>query len=166
MNGGVVCRRLQVGPKVKIDDTSLALRNRVGDLFHRLMRGLLRAIPIRPRLEVGLEDRLQDELERALDHAVADGRDREDSDIAAIILRDRLPPTPQGRYEREISASRSDWRNPSTPLASIASNVTPSIPGAPLFAFAAAYAVRSVSRLHTWTYSPQNRQDGSAFALA
>jgi hypothetical protein len=31
------------------------------------------------------------------------------------------------------------------------SNVTPSMPGAPLFAFAAAYAVRSVSSLPTWT---------------
>ena len=48
----------------------------------------------------------------------------------------------------------------------MAANVTPSIPGAPLFAFAAAYAVRSVSGLPTWTYSPQKRQDGSAFALA
>jgi hypothetical protein len=48
----------------------------------------------------------------------------------------------------------------------MAANVPPSIPGAPWFAFVAAYAVRSVSSLHTWTYSPQNRQDGSAFALA
>jgi hypothetical protein len=48
----------------------------------------------------------------------------------------------------------------------MASNVTPSIPGAPWFAFAAAYAVRRVSSVPTWTYSPQNRQAGSAFALA
>ena len=52
---------------------------------------------------------------------------------------------------RETSASRSCWRNPSTPLASMAANVTPSMPGAPLLAFAAAYAVRSVSSLPTWT---------------
>jgi hypothetical protein len=47
----------------------------------------------------------------------------------------------------------------------MASNVTPSIPGAPLFFLASAYASRSVSILQTWTYSPQKRQDGSAFAL-
>src|SRR5215813_10492075 len=45
------------------------------------------------------------------------------------------------------------------------SNVTPSTPGAPLFALAMSYAARSVSILQTWTYSPQKRQDGSAFAL-
>src|SRR3954452_6609497 len=47
----------------------------------------------------------------------------------------------------------------------MASNVTPSIPGAPSFCLAIAYAARSVSHLQTWTYSPQKRQDGSAFAL-
>jgi len=67
---------------------------------------------------------------------------------------------------REPSASRNCWSHPSTPSASMAANVTPSLPGAPLFAFAAAYAARSVSSFHTWTDRPQNRQDGSAFALA
>src|SRR3954454_20372587 len=47
----------------------------------------------------------------------------------------------------------------------MASNVTPSIPGAPSFFLAIAYAARRVSILQTWTYSPQKRQDGSAFAL-
>src|SRR5438045_8413581 len=47
----------------------------------------------------------------------------------------------------------------------MASNVTPSIPGAPSFCLAIAYAARRVSILQTWTYSPQKRQDGSAFAL-
>src|SRR6516165_8738294 len=47
----------------------------------------------------------------------------------------------------------------------MASNVTPSIPGAPSLCLAIAYAVRRVSILQTWTYSPQKRQDGSAFAL-
>src|SRR5438309_3438 len=47
----------------------------------------------------------------------------------------------------------------------MASNVTPSIPGAPWFCLAIAYAARRVSILQTWTYSPQKRQDGSAFAL-
>src|SRR6201995_2310224 len=47
----------------------------------------------------------------------------------------------------------------------MASNVTPSIPGAPSFCWAIGYAARRVSILQTWTYSPQKRQDGSAFAL-
>src|ERR1022692_5106041 len=47
----------------------------------------------------------------------------------------------------------------------MASKVTPSIPGAPSLLLAISYAARSVSILRTWTYSPQKRQDGSAFAL-
>src|SRR5262245_54419484 len=47
----------------------------------------------------------------------------------------------------------------------MASKVTPSTPGAPSFSLASAYAWRSVSILQTWTYSPQKRQDVSAFAL-
>src|SRR6516164_4895943 len=47
----------------------------------------------------------------------------------------------------------------------MASNVTPSIPGAPSFCLAISYAARSVSILQTWTYRPLKRQDGSAFAL-
>src|SRR5699024_1982005 len=35
----------------------------------------------------------------------------------------------------------------------MASNVTPSIPGDPLFALAMSYAARSVSILQTWTYN-------------
>src|SRR4030067_2906422 len=53
-------------------------------------------MPIRSRLEVGLEDGPQEEFERTLDHAVANGRDREDSDLAAALLRDLFPPTPPG----------------------------------------------------------------------
>src|SRR6516165_10408463 len=47
----------------------------------------------------------------------------------------------------------------------MASKVTPSTPGAPSFCLAISYASRSVSVLQTWTYRPQKRQDGSAFAL-
>src|SRR5271166_2591923 len=47
----------------------------------------------------------------------------------------------------------------------MASKVTPSTPGAPSFCLAISYATRRVSILHTWTYRPQKRQDGSAFAL-
>src|SRR4029077_580872 len=66
---------------------------------------------------------------------------------------------------RPVSSSRSCSSRASTPCASMASNVTPSIPGAPSFCLAISYALRSVSILQTWTYSPQKCQDGSAFAL-
>src|SRR5215472_11281200 len=70
-----------------------------------------------------------------------------------------------GRYVLVISSSLICLRKPSTPLSSMASNVTPSIPGAPSFSFAIRYASCSVSILQTWTYNPQKRQAGSAFAL-
>src|SRR5262245_36811744 len=66
---------------------------------------------------------------------------------------------------RPVSSSRSCSSRAATPCASMASNVTPSIPGAPSFCLAIAYAARRVSILQTWTYRPQKRQDGSAFAL-
>src|SRR5215510_8150041 len=47
----------------------------------------------------------------------------------------------------------------------MASKLTPSVPEAPSFFLASAYASRSVSILQTWTYKPQKRQAGSAFAL-
>src|SRR6201982_2153822 len=47
----------------------------------------------------------------------------------------------------------------------MASKVAPSTPGAPSFLLAISYAARRVSTLQTWTYRPQKRQDGSAFAL-
>src|SRR5467141_4174912 len=43
--------------------------------------------------------------------------------------------------------------------------VTPSLPGAPSLRSASAYAACRVSSLQAWTYKPQKRQDGSAFAL-
>src|SRR5450631_427375 len=62
--------------------------------MHRFMRGTLGSITIRPRLEICFEDRLQYELERSLNHAVADRRNREDANFPAI-LRYLLPPSPQ-----------------------------------------------------------------------
>src|SRR5260370_26660146 len=70
-----------------------------------------------------------------------------------------------GASERPTSSSAVCPRKASTPYASMASKVTPSLPGAPSFFLASAYASRSVSSLQTWTYNPQNFQDVSAFAL-
>src|SRR5664280_1511479 len=61
-----------------------------------------------------------------------------------------------GRYVLVTNSSRICTRKLSAPLSSMASNVTPSMPGAPSLLLAI---------LQAWTYSPQKRQDGSAFAL-
>ena len=143
----------------------LRLNDRLGHPVDRFMSCPLGTISKRPRLEVRLEDRLQYELERPLHHPVPDRRNRKDADFAPV-LRYLLPPGRQrhdrcARPVRPVICSR----KASTPCASMASKVTPSIPGAPSFFLASAYASRRVSILQTWTYRPQKRQDGSAFAL-
>src|ERR1700722_12054951 len=95
------------------------------------------------------------------------------SRIAGIERTRTLPPSfgisclraGSGCDGRPLRSSRNCSSKASTPCASLASKVTPSIPGAPSFLLAISYAARKVSILQTWTYSPQTRQDGSAFAL-
>src|SRR5215472_18354906 len=67
---------VEKGAQVKIKHPSLVVRNRVRDPRHRLMRRPLGPVAVRTRLEISLEDGLKDELERALNHAVANGRNR------------------------------------------------------------------------------------------
>jgi hypothetical protein len=94
------------------------------------MRRPIRPIPIGPRLKISFEDRLQDELQRPLDHTVTDSRYRKNADFALSFgisfFRTRM-----GRYVLVTNSVRICSRKLSTPLCSIASNVTPSIPGAP-----------------------------------
>src|SRR5215471_1522479 len=52
------------------------------------MSGLLLTIAIRSRLEVGLKDRLQNQLQRSLYDTVAYGGNRENADFLAPILWD------------------------------------------------------------------------------
>src|SRR6516162_5863540 len=70
------------------------LNNRLCHPLHRFMCCLLGTVSKRSRLEVGLEDRLQDELQRPLHDAVPDRRNREDADFASV-LRYFLPPSRQ-----------------------------------------------------------------------
>ena len=56
-------------------------------------------------------------------------------------------------------------RKTSTPCASMAAKVIPSLPGAPSFFLASAYASAQCPSLQTWTYRPQNHQDVSSLAL-
>src|SRR5262249_51208693 len=87
---------VEEGAQVDVEDARLVLDNRLSHPVHRIMGAALRSIAIGPRLEVRLKDRLQDELDRPLDHAVADGRDREHATFCAPLLGNLLPSLPHG----------------------------------------------------------------------
>lgn len=86
--------RVKVRAQIEIDNACLSLNNRRSHPMYRCMRRPLGTIAVRSRLEIRLEDRLQYELERSLNHPVADRRDRQDADFPPI-LRYLLPPCPQ-----------------------------------------------------------------------
>src|SRR3954452_769125 len=127
---------IKVGAEVDVNDASLLLDNRFSNPVYRFMRCPFRTISIRPRLEIGFEDRLQNELEcSSTTRSRIVGMER---------TRTFLPPSfgisffraRMGRYVFETSSSRICSRKLSTPLSSMASNVTPSMPGAPLLLLA------------------------------
>ena len=76
---------VKIAAQVDVYDACLVLNDGSGHPVDRFMRCPLGTISKRSRLEVSLEDRLQYELERALHHPVADRRNREDADLAAIL---------------------------------------------------------------------------------
>src|SRR5215467_4781521 len=126
---------VEIGFEIQIDDSRLLLDNRLGYPVYRLMCCPVRPVSIRPRLEISFEDRLQDELQRPLATR---------SRIAGIESTRTFPPsfgisffrTRIGRYVLVTKSSRICFRKLSAPLSSMASNVTPSIPGAPSLPFA------------------------------
>ena len=61
------------------------------DLGYRVVRAAVRAEPVRARLEVRLEDGLQHQLERGLDHPVGHGRYPELAELAAFLRDHHLP---------------------------------------------------------------------------
>jgi hypothetical protein len=87
---------IEVGPQVNVDDPRLALHNGLGHSVYRLVRCPFWPVSMRPRLEISFEDRLQNELESPLHHAVADSRNRQDTDFCAPVLRNLLLPRPHG----------------------------------------------------------------------
>src|SRR3954462_12064671 len=127
---------IKVGAEVDVNDASLLLDNRFSYPVHRFMRCPFRTISVRPRLEIGFEDRLQNELECPLDHSITDCRNRKNADFLAPSLGISFFRARMGRYVFETSSSRICSRKLSTPLSSMASNVTPPIPGAPLLLLA------------------------------
>src|ERR1700740_2787161 len=88
--------RTKVGAQVHVDDTSLFLDNRLCHSVHRLMSCSFRSVSVRSRLEVGFEDRLQDELERPPDPAVTNRRNRKDSNLVTSVLHDFFLPCLHG----------------------------------------------------------------------
>src|SRR5580693_7919703 len=90
--------------------------------------------------------------------------------IASCAVRLGRYPYDPGWKSASNTGSRMSLSAPCTTLSRIAGidktrTLPPSFPGAPSFCLAIAYAARRVSILQTWTYRPQKRQDGSAFAL-
>ena len=64
--------------------------------MHRFLCGTFGTITVRSRLEICLEDRLHNELERTLHHSVTDSGNRKDANFSSV-LRYLLPPCSQ-RY--------------------------------------------------------------------
>src|SRR6266403_71119 len=87
---------VEVGAQIQINDASLTLHDRFVHLEHRFLSCPLRSVSVRPRLEVSFEDRLQDELERTLDHTVTNSGNRKNADLIAPVFRDLLFPCPHG----------------------------------------------------------------------
>ena len=87
----VVPNVVKVAPQIEIYDACLMLNDRLGHATDRFMSCLLGTVSKRARLEVGLEDRLQDEFEPTLYYAVPDRRNRKDTDFTSV-LRYFLPP--------------------------------------------------------------------------
>src|SRR4029077_14403127 len=82
---------VKVGPQVNIENPRLPLDYCFSHALDCVMCCPLGPISVRPRLEVSLEHRLEDELERTLHHSVADRGYREDADFAPVC-RFFLPP--------------------------------------------------------------------------
>jgi hypothetical protein len=82
------------GAEVQVDHACLVASQRLRHEVDRGMRGPLRAIAVRPRLEIRLEERFQQQLESSLDHAVSDGRNRKDAHLRAAVLWNFVPPIP------------------------------------------------------------------------
>src|SRR5262249_27818870 len=117
-------------------DSCFVLHNPLSYTVYRFMYGSLRPVSVRSRLEVRFEDWLQDELQGPLDYAISDRRNREDPYFGSSILRDLLLPNSHGLIRVGDQFIPNLLQKTLHSVSSMASNVTPSIPGAPLFCFA------------------------------
>src|ERR1700745_2130805 len=88
--------RVKVGSQIQIDDFGLCLHDPLGHAGDRFMSGSLRSVSVRSRLEVSFKNRLQDELEGPLDHAISDRRNGEYSYFGSSLFRYFLLPNWHG----------------------------------------------------------------------
>src|SRR5690349_14593806 len=82
---------VKVGSQIKVEDPRLPLSYCFRHSLDRVVCCPLGPISIRPRLEVRLEHRFEDELERTLHHSVPDRRDRQDADFPPVFRYLLLP---------------------------------------------------------------------------
>ena len=130
------------------------------------MRCPFRSVSIRPRLEVSFEDRLQNELECPLDHTITDRRNRKNADFLPPSFGISFFRARMGRYVFVISSSRICLKKTLHSAFLDGLERDPVNTRCPVILLAPSGRLRrSVSILQTWTYSPQKRQVGSAFAL-
>src|SRR6202021_4084347 len=76
---------VEVGSQVKVENARLPLDDCVSYSLDRVMCCPLGPISKRSRLEIRLEDRFEDELERTLHHPVPDGRYRKAAAFAPSL---------------------------------------------------------------------------------
>ena len=81
----VVPNVVKIAPQINVNNACLVKNDRLGHAFDRFMSCPLGSVSKRSRLEVGLKDRLQDELERTLHHPITDRGNRKDADFAAVL---------------------------------------------------------------------------------
>src|SRR6266545_2108792 len=97
--GGVV-ERVEARLDIRLDDPLVGAARQLVDLGDRVLGSAPRSEAIRAGLEVGLEDRLQHQLEGGLHHPVAQRRDPEPARLAAALgdppLLDRYRPEAPG----------------------------------------------------------------------
>src|SRR5246500_4415187 len=82
---------VKVGSQIKVEDPRLPLSYCFRHSLDRVVCCPLGPISIRPRLEVRLKHRFEDELERTLHHSVPDRRDRNDAAFAPVFRYLLLP---------------------------------------------------------------------------
>src|ERR1700722_6578331 len=76
---------IKVGSQIQINDFGLLFNDCLCYPANRFMCRSFRSVSVRSCLEVRFEDRFQNELEGSLDHAITDGRNRENSDFSPVF---------------------------------------------------------------------------------
>ena len=119
------------------------------DMANRVQRTSIRTVGILLGLQVGLEDRFQDQHRRRLHDSIPDRRDPQRS-VRPLAVRfgNIYPPDGFGTIRLPSSSSASSPSHRSTPYVSMSSNVCPSTPGAPPFAGIAGRRAQHVRSIH------------------